>query len=395
MHLDLSFIPEHNFKLGRKGFSNYSMICAFIIMKCEGFSQITDLVDYLNNNLIIARYAGFDITRNLPSYSTFRRFLSDFDNDILKNIMINQVTSLAKMGIIDSSFIGLDSTPISANTRQNNPKSFSRSKFYKSNQPKSDKDCRLGVHTASNQNNNKNFEFYWGYKNHTLVDLISGLPIYELTTTANVSDPTVALDILSSTHEFLPLDECTFVADKGYDINLIYDTVDELYDGESIIPLNKRNSKDRDLYEGTLLCDAGLKMKNGGTFSDSGRTRRKFICPIRTSKTDTCACNHKNFFNGKKTRGCNRYITVPNTLRLRVDRNSKYFKTTYSLRSECERYNSRFKRTGQERAFVRNISSVTNLNTIAHISLLAVVISSIKSKSNQSYRKLKSLKRCA
>ena len=54
------------------------MICAFIVMKCEGFSIITDLVDYLNNNLLIAHYCGFDITRPLPSYWTFDHFLKNF-----------------------------------------------------------------------------------------------------------------------------------------------------------------------------------------------------------------------------------------------------------------------------------------------------------------------------
>lgn len=317
----------------------------------------------------------------LGLYWSFEHFIKNFDNSILKSIMKNQVSSLAKKGVIDSSFIGLDSTPVFANTSQNNPKSFSKNKFSKSNQPISDKDCRLGVHSASNQFNEKNFDFYWGYKNHTLVDLISGLPIYEMTTTANIADSSVALDVLSDTHLFLSLDDCTFIADKGYDVKYIYNKVHELYNGECIIPLNKRNSKNHTLSNGCLICDAGLKMKNAGTFSDSGRTRRKFICPLRYSKSDVCPCDHKNFFNGKKNRGCNRYITVPDDLRLGIDRNSKLFKTTYSLRSECERNNSRFKKTGQERVFVRNISSVTNINTIAHISLLAVAVSAIICKS--------------
>lgn len=89
-------------------------------------------------------------------------------------------------------------------------------KFKPDNQPKADTDCKLDVHTASNQTNEKKYEFYWGYKNHVLVDCISGLPIYELTTTANVHDSTVALDILADTHTFLPITECTFLADKGY-----------------------------------------------------------------------------------------------------------------------------------------------------------------------------------
>ncbi|WP_244095388.1 hypothetical protein [Enterocloster clostridioformis] len=45
--------------------------------------------------------------------------------------------------------------------------------------------------------------------------------------------------------------------------------------------------------------------------------------------------------------------------------------------------------------WVRNKSSVTNLNTLAHISLLAVAIAAITMPGSQSYRKLKSLKRTA
>lgn len=105
--------------------------------------------------------------------------------------------------------------PIVANTSQNNPKSFLTNKFNPDNQPKADADCKLGVHTASNQTNEKKYEFYWGYKNHILVDCISGLPIYELTTTANAADSSVALDILSDTHSFLSIKNVPFLLTKG------------------------------------------------------------------------------------------------------------------------------------------------------------------------------------
>lgn len=85
------------------------MICAFIVMKCEGFSMITDLVDYLSNNLLIAHYCGFNISLPLPSYWTFVRFLKNFNHDIPSEIMQSQVLSLSKKGIIDTSFIGLNS----------------------------------------------------------------------------------------------------------------------------------------------------------------------------------------------------------------------------------------------------------------------------------------------
>jgi len=104
--------------------------------------MISDLVDYLNNNLLTAHYCGFDISRPLPSYWTFDRFLINFDHSILSDIMKAQVLSLADKGIIDS-------TSIKANTAQNNPKSFISNKFNPAYQPKADKDCKLGVHAVS------------------------------------------------------------------------------------------------------------------------------------------------------------------------------------------------------------------------------------------------------
>lgn len=358
--------------------------------------MITDLVDYLNNNLLIAHYCGFDITVPLPSYWTFDRFLKNFDHSVLSDIMKSQVVLLADKAIIDTSFIGLDSTPIAANTSQNNPKSFLANKFKPDNHPRADKDCNLGVHTASNQTNEKNYKFYWGYKNHILVDCISGLPVFEVTTTADVHDSSVALDILADTHAFLPITECTFLADKGYDAKNIYNQVHVLYKGECIIPLNKRNTRNsKFLPQGNPVCEAGLAMWKDGKFSDGGRTRQKFCCPLKSSKGAVCPCHHKNFYNGKKHRGCTKYMTIPDDLRRSIDRESKYFKNSYSLRTECERYNSRFKNTGQERMWVRNKNSVTNLNTLAHISLLTVAIAAITTNPSQTYRKLKTMKRIA
>ena len=99
---------------GRRGFPKEAMVCAFIVMKCEGFTQITDLMDYLDNNRIIAHYCGFNIMEPLPSYWTYDRFLKKMDNAALKEIMAAQVKKLYEMGIVDASFIGMDSTPVMA-----------------------------------------------------------------------------------------------------------------------------------------------------------------------------------------------------------------------------------------------------------------------------------------
>lgn len=96
---------------GRRGFQKEAMVCAFIAMKCDGFSLITDLADYLDNNRLIAHYCGFNIMKPLPSYWTYDRFLKKLDNGELKNIMAQKVKN-HELGIVDASFIGLDSTPL-------------------------------------------------------------------------------------------------------------------------------------------------------------------------------------------------------------------------------------------------------------------------------------------
>lgn len=272
-HLDLSVFPDNTSATGRKGFSNRAKLRAAIVMKCECFSCITDLLDYLQNNLLIAHYCGFNIMKPLPSHWTLDRFINGIDNELLQSLMHSQVKKLYEAGIIDASFIALDSTPIMANTSHNNPKSFKKDKFKSDNQPKSDKDCGLGVHTASNQHNEKKFEFYWGYKNHVSVDCITGLPIFELTTTADVHDSSVALNILSQTNSFLPINDCTFIADKAYDIKEIYNTVKAVYNGDCAIPLNKRNTKNPEkLPSGHPLCEAGFAMNKDGTAEQGKNT---------------------------------------------------------------------------------------------------------------------------
>lgn len=397
LNLDLSCIPSHIAKTGRKSIDNHAMICAFIVMKCEGFTQISDLYDYLTNNLIIAMYCGFDIIKPLPSYSKFTRFIREFDNDTLQIVMQSQVLKAVDLLLIDTSFIALDATPVKANVSNNNPKSFRKNKFSKDKQPKADKDCRLGVQTASNQHNEKKYEFYWGYKNHILVDCISGLPICEITTGANTYDSTVTLDILDKANSFLSLQECSFLGDKAYDVKYIYNAVRDTYNGDCYIALNTRNTKNpKKLPNGAVICEAGLAMHRDGKFSDNGRTRQKFCCPFKRTKGNySCPCDHKNWNNGKKNRGCTKYITIPDDYRLSIDRNSISFKSIYSLRTEAERYNSRFKQAGCERVFVRNGNSVKNLNTVAHISLLAIAIATVVTKKDVSYRSTKSVKRLA
>ncbi len=136
-------------------------------------------------------------------------------------------------------------------------------------------------------------------------------------------------------------------------------------------------------------------MHKDGKFSDRGRTRQKYCCPFKRSTCGECPCNHKNWNNGKKNRGCTKYVTLPDDYRLSIDRECVSFKKIYAVRTEAERYNSRFKSTGQERLWVRGFNAAQNLNTVAHIALLAVACAAVKFRSDISVRSLKSAKRIA
>ncbi|MDD6769311.1 transposase [Inconstantimicrobium porci] len=395
-NIDLSDIPEFiQSKLGPKGYSRHALIRAFIVMQCEHYREITSLVDFLHSNLKIAQLCGFDIMTQLPSYSVFERFIKDFDNNILKNLMKNQVQKLIGMDVITGEVLSVDSTPIKANTKFNNEKCFSKKKFCKNNPPKSDHDCKLGVHTANNEDTDKNYTFYWGYKNLIMCDTKSGLPIYEVTLTGDKADVSNLNDFLDKINTWFPLENTKIVADKGFDSRNNYNHIKDAFHAQAFIAKNKRNSKtNNNIPAGNPICEAGLAMHKDGKQYLKGYIKQKFCCPFRTSKDDSkCPCNNPKYNNGHKNRGCIKYISTGTDYRASVDETSDYFKLYYSKRTESERYNSRFKNLNLENASVRNIKSVSNLNTLGHICLLTVAIAAIAVGNQDKIRSLNGLKR--
>ena len=142
----------------------------------------------------------------------------------------------------------------------------------------------------------------------------------------------------NQTNSFLPVNEGTFIADKAYDVKAIYNTVKDVYEGDCVIPLNKRNTKNpKKLPAGHPICEAGLAMNKDGKCRSEGRFRQKYCCPFRNSKSGCCPCNHKNRNNGKKNKGSTKYITLPDDYRLSIDRDCISFKKIYSLRTDCSR----------------------------------------------------------
>ena len=74
-----------------------------------------------------------------------------------------------------------------------------------------------------------------------------------------MADTSPAKDIRSASNQILPIRECTFLTDKGYDVRDLYNTVKDVYEGEAVIPLNNRSTKKpKKLAVGNPICEAGL-----------------------------------------------------------------------------------------------------------------------------------------
>ena len=396
--VDLSSIPEFiQSKRGPIGYSRHALTRAFIVMNCEHFREITLLCDFLHSNLKIAQLCGFDITKKLPSYTVFQRHIKNIENSGLKEVMKSQVKSLIKLGAINNDVVSVDSTTIKANTNYNNPKCFSKNKFSKDNPPRSDKDCKLGVHTANNEDTDKNYEFYWGYKNLIMCDAKSGLPIYEVTLTGEQADVSNLINFLDQIECWFTLKDSKLLADKGFDSKANYNYIKDVLHGKAFIAKNRRNTKTMETLScGNPLCEAGLAMHKDGKQYLKGSIKQKYCCPFRTSKDDTkCPCNHPKYNNGHKNRGCVKYKSIGTDYRASVDETSDYFKFFYSMRTESERYNSRFKNLNLETPSVRNIKSIENLNTLGHICLLAVALAAIITNKGDMLRSLNNLKRAS
>jgi hypothetical protein len=401
--LDLSAVeefPRKSDKLtkyeGRPPESRHNIFRAFIVMKTQRFAQVSQLLDYLENNMAIALVCGFEAGR-IPGKDVFYDFLRLTPQTAFDSVMISNTLQMAELGLVDFKNLLVDSMPIFANTKLNNPKSFSKNRFSKDKRPAADPTCRLGVHSASNDSNNKDYEFFWGYKEHVLLDSLHGLPVFNLTRTANCADVTIGEELAIKAAKLLGLKGKTknLIGDKAFDSNPFYIAIKKSLGANVIAPL-KSNSKTA-LFDGAIpVCEAGFVMHRDGHIYREERVRFKFSCPFKSSKKNSCPICHPNFNKSAKNKGCIKWMCVKSAnLRNSADRSSPAFKALYALRSGIERYNSRFKYMDNERAYLRNFRSVSAISSISHICLQLVAIASAKEHNLQLCRSLASFKRAS
>ncbi len=160
----------------------------------------------------------------------------------------------------------------------------------------------------------------------------------------------------------------------------------DVYDGEALIPMNKRDTKNPQKASARVSPRART-----ARHPMAAETRaRSFVVPSGSLKPAAAPITPKTG-TAAKTRAARNTRRFPMTTDSPLTRNVPDSSGLMPPRAERERRDSRFKASGRERLWARNGKSDANLNTLAHSSALAAV----PGDPRHSYRSAKTLRRMA
>jgi len=413
-HLDLSILKERAYKTGRRPFCRQAICRALVYKNLKAIKTLSELTFELSTNLGIGYVLGFD--KQPPSRHRFEEFLHKTPNQLLQQIRKAQIKTLINLGLVSGEYLSIDSTPVIAWVKQNNPKMFVEGKFDKTKFPQGDPDARLGFmamkrkpkhskerqleifDTSSDKDKTvKEVIFFWGYRNHVIFDAMSELPVFEKTFPANVSDCTVTIPAFKELRKYFKLKNPKGVlADAAHDSVSIHKYIRRSLKAKDFIPINPRAKKPniKLTSRNIRICLAGLEMYPWGKFKEGNRIRRKFVCPITHLKglaskyNHQCPINHPRFSKG----GCYAYVRVDKSYRhSAVDPKSEHFKKIYKMQSGSERGFSRLLNFYMQRPVLTGLTAVSNHCTLAHISILAIAIAAVNAKQNNKFRYIRGL----
>ncbi|MEG6570102.1 transposase [Thermoanaerobacterium thermosaccharolyticum] len=105
-----------------------------------------------------------------------------------------------------------------------------------------------------------------------------GLPIAEVTTTADIPDFDAAIPLLSETNNWFNLEGVNFIADKGYDVKKVYNFVRNTPIAIVLFLLIRGSKKHNLTDDGHVVCDAGIPMIKDDKEYFDGFIKQKHRC---------------------------------------------------------------------------------------------------------------------
>ena len=391
--LDLSTIPDRTHDSGRKGYSVHAMIRALIVKHRERITSIPRLIDHLKGNPILAEMCGFP-NGILPDESQFYRFLGQTKHSIFSDLLLTHNKALIEKKALSLDTFILDSKPVLAATKENNPKNPDRNLTKKDQKPARNPDATLG-YLAKEPGGSSSF--FWGYRTHVIVSK-EGIALVECTLPNSVADAEVAQTLIKQLKKLYSFETgALFIADASYDVNELYDFIIGRLKCQAFIPVNPRATRSpHPLGEhGRPRCDAELEMSFDGTWFDTRRRtlKRKFICPIKKSKKQGIGCpvNHPKSHGY----GCTRYFCEVRTARASVPRDSARFTREYARRITVEQYFSRLGSIEAEQTTHYRHRTVQNQMTIAHLTQSLVALAAVSMNRPENIRSYRTFARIA
>lgn len=333
-HLDFSKIAyaldkKSDFR-GPKGYYAADLISALIAMQIEKIPTIKALVKRLNENPVLRYNCGFDVIGNVPSESTFSRFMNKLSaSDELYSLFKEIVISAKQKGLIDGNNVSIDSSKLSS---------------YEAAAPKLKlNDDGTNPNWGMKRDTNGNNIRWFGWKVHAVCDSKSELPLDIIITPASNHDGTLAMPLIESLKKnynglFKPE---YYTMDSGYDYKSNYLHIIAKYEGKPVIALNPKGTKvppEGMNAKFEPICSAGYTLTYYGKDGDY----LKFRCPHMTGK---CNCPFGSAWCSNSNYGYTKKFNVNEDPRLLgyPYRGSENWEKIYNTRTAVERMFSRLK----------------------------------------------------
>jgi transposase len=315
---------------GPKGYEPECLIYSLIAMQVEKINSIKDLVIKLKENPVLRYSCGFDVLGEVPSESTFSRFIDKLSNsEHLEQIFHDLIIKAKELDIIDGEHISIDSTKLDS---------------YEAAKPKKDiTDDGTNPNWGMKRDTNGNNIRWFGWKLHILCDSKSELPLDILVTPASNYDGTMALSLIEQFFKNYKdtVEPKYYAMDSAYDLEYVYRDIVNEYQGLPIIAYNPRGSYappeglDEDFNP---ICSGGYKLVYWGKDGNY----LKFRCPHAVGK---CNCPHGMSWCSNSNYGY--------TFKVNYKENPRYYgyplrysdswQMQYDKRTSVERCNSRLK----------------------------------------------------
>jgi hypothetical protein len=359
------FLPvmEHEYQFGRPGINPNIMLRTFIYGCLRRLPTLSDLNYSLRENPSLCEAVGLDPFVSPPSIERFSRWLRSTPNETLQSVRFALVRKLVEDGAVRGGIVAFDSTAVLSPVRENNLKTTVADRFNKHRYPKTDPEARLGVYRCYMASKTQKIRYFWGYRNHAIVDFESELPLWEETHPANYHETRCAIPLLEACSQNLHLPIDVVLGDSGYDSEKILTYIIEQLTARPVIASNSRYQPNPDFkVQGkTILCPAGLSMVHKGRMTPkrTGITYTQYACPLHYNKTMRqkyllCPADHPKFLSQK---GCNYLLRHTPSYRSQIPYGSPEFAAFYKKRTSVERTFARLLSVTMQEPTVRGLQS--------------------------------------